>query len=145
MYHVLLPVDVEQDRVQAQLETLTDLPADHEAMRVTVLHVYEKIDPPAETGWEIIDELNESLDELRDVPETVEYAEERLDEAGIDHDRQEVVGEPADAITSIASDLNVDCLLVGMQPRTPVGKIVFGSVTQSVLQDIPHPVFIAER
>ncbi|MGQ3411119.1 universal stress protein [Natrinema sp. LN54] len=145
MYHVLIPVDTDEERVTAQIETLRSLPADPDDLTVTVLHVLEEIDTmPDEGGATFIDELNESLSEIRDVPETVSLVEERLEADGIEVDRAELVGDAADGITQVASDVDADAVLLGGRKRSPVGKALFGSVSQQVIIDADRPVIIAE-
>jgi len=50
------------------------------------------------------------------------------------------MGEPVEAILEEAEKLDARFLVVGGRRRTPVGKAVFGSVTQSVLLDADRPV-----
>lgn len=146
MYRVLLPVDVDEGRADEQVDTLLSLPADADELSVTLLHVYEEIDTPAdEAGTIFIDELNESLDELRDVPPSMELAERRLDDVGIEYDRRELVGDPADGVAEVATEIDADCILLGMRQRSPVGKAVFGSVSQTVILESDRPVMIARQ
>ncbi|QCS41528.1 universal stress protein [Natrinema versiforme] len=145
MYHVLIPVDTDEQRVTAQIETLRSLPADPDDLTVTVLHVLEEIDTmPDEGGATFIEELNESLSEIRDVPDTVSLVEERLEADGIEVDRAELVGDAADGITQVASDVDADAILLGGRKRSPVGKALFGSVSQQVIIDADRPVIIAD-
>lgn len=50
------------------------------------------------------------------------------------------VGEPSDEICKVADGTDARYLVVGGRKRTPVGKAVFGSVTQSVLLNTDRPV-----
>ncbi|AGB30651.1 UspA domain-containing protein [Natrinema pellirubrum DSM 15624] len=145
MYHVLVPVDTDEQRATAQLETLRSLPADPDDLSVTVLHVLEEIDTIADGGGTtFIDDLNESLPEIRDVPDTVTLIEERLADDGIDVERMEMVGDPADGIGQVAAEIDADAILLGVRKRSPVGKAIFGSVSQRVIIDADRPVIIAE-
>ncbi len=145
MYHVLVPVDTDEQRATAQLETLRSLPADPDDLSVTVLHVLEEVDTIAdEGGTTFIDDLNESLPEIRDVPDTVALIEDRLADAGIDVERAEMVGDPADGIRRVAEEIDADSILLGVRKRSPVGKAIFGSVSQRVIIDADRPVIIAE-
>lgn len=51
-----------------------------------------------------------------------------------------LVGQPADKIVRYSQDQNARYIVVGSRKRSPVGKAVFGSVTQSVLLNADQPV-----
>ncbi|EMA65255.1 UspA domain-containing protein [Halorubrum aidingense JCM 13560] len=145
MYHVLLPIDIEADRARSQVTLLESLPIDPDEVTATVLHVYESVDAPAdEAGSAVIDEINESIEELRGVPDSVELVEARLDELGISHDRELHVGDAAEAIDSVARARDVDAIVLGMRKRSPVGKALFGSVSQTVLLNADRPVIVGK-
>ena len=50
------------------------------------------------------------------------------------------VGEPVDEIIEVADRNDARYIVVGGRKRTPVGKAVFGSVTQSVMLQADRPV-----
>ena len=50
------------------------------------------------------------------------------------------VGEPADEIRQFAEENDARFVVIGGRKRTPVGKAVFGSVTQSILLNADAPV-----
>lgn len=50
------------------------------------------------------------------------------------------VGRPTEEILAVAADVDPRYLVVGGRKRTPVGKAMFGSTTQSVLLDADRPV-----
>lgn len=50
------------------------------------------------------------------------------------------VGEPVDEILAEAEERDARFLVLGGRKRTPVGKAVFGSVTQSVMLNAELPV-----
>ncbi|PCR88884.1 universal stress protein [Natrinema ejinorense] len=49
-------------------------------------------------------------------------------------------GEPEEQIVNEANAEDARYLVVGGRQRTPVGKVIFGSTTQSVLLDADQPV-----
>ncbi|GAB6880551.1 hypothetical protein JCM17823_28250 [Halorubrum gandharaense] len=76
----------------------------------------------------------------------VEAATEALgDDAAISPDGESfeavgLVGEPADELIEYANHVDASLLAVGGRERSPVGKAVFGSVTQTVLFEAGRPV-----
>ena len=145
MYHVLLPIDIESKRALSQVDTLESLPVDPDEIEVTLLHVYESVDAPAdEAGSAVIDDINESIEELRGIPDSLTDVEERLEELEIAHDRELHVGDAAEAILAVAEGRNVNAVLLGMRKRSPVGKALFGSVSQTVLLNADRPVIVGK-
>lgn len=62
-----------------------------------------------------------------------EFDDTRVDARG-------VVGEPADEIVSVTNELDPRFLVLGGRRRSPVGKALFGSITQDVLLGVACPV-----
>lgn len=50
------------------------------------------------------------------------------------------VGEPAEMLLETADAADADYLVIGGRKRTPIGKALFGSVSQSVLLNATRPV-----
>ncbi|MBP1986497.1 universal stress protein [Halolamina salifodinae] len=143
MYRILLPVDHDPDRLDEQLDALFDLPGQAE-LSVTVIHIHEEVDIPAdEAGEYIIDSLNRDIAELQGIPETVDRAVSELEDAGIFDDLQTAVGEPIDEIIEAGESLDVDAYLLAAKRRSPVGKAIFGSVTQGIIARAEQPVIVA--
>jgi nucleotide-binding universal stress UspA family protein len=99
--------------------------------------------PADEAGSASIDRVNESIEDLRELPDSTDLASEAFREAGIETDVHDVVGDPADAILELADEFDADAIVVGARRRSPVGKVVFGSVAQTVILDTDRPVTVA--
>jgi len=50
------------------------------------------------------------------------------------------VGDPVSEITAVADEISAQYLVIGGRERSPAGKAVFGSTTQSVLFEADCPV-----
>ncbi len=67
--------------------------------------------------------------------------EERLAGLGMSHEVRQAVGsDVAEEILRVASDTDADVVVIGLRHRTPVGKMIMGSVAQQVLLDAPCAV-----
>lgn len=71
----------------------------------------------------------------------IEQVGRRLTESGIAHEiRQEVAPDVADAVLAVVDEVAATMLVVGMRRRTPVGKMLLGSVGQRLILDARCPV-----
>lgn len=134
MYHILIPVRKDETRTRRQINAVGDLPVRSEEVSVTVLYVFEEIE--SDLGGTL------SLQEYDDVPETVTWARDALEDDGFDVDVLVAEGHPDDAIVSLASDRDVDQIVLGGRKRSPTGKAIFGSTVQSVILDADVPVTV---
>ena len=67
--------------------------------------------------------------------------EERLAELGMTHEVRQAMGpDVAEEILRVATDTDAAVIVIGLRHRTPVGKMIMGSVAQQVLLDAPCPV-----
>lgn len=67
--------------------------------------------------------------------------QERLTADGLSVEvRRDVVPDVADAVLDAAAQTDADIIVVGVRHRTPVGKLLLGSVAQRVILDAPCPV-----
>lgn len=65
----------------------------------------------------------------------------RLAEAGVEHEiERDLSGDPADIVVDRARELGAELVVIGLRRRTPVGKLVLGSVSQRILLDATVPV-----
>jgi len=139
---VLLPVDADEDRAIAATEVVTTLPNAAESVEVTILNVEERIDRPSGDGGHID---SDSWYDPESFPPSVEKAVAVLEEAGIATERRRAHADPVEAILETAEEIDADRIVMAGRRRTPVGKVLFGSVTQSVLlhSDVPVTVIAA--
>jgi nucleotide-binding universal stress UspA family protein len=72
----------------------------------------------------------------------VRIARKRLEEAGIEVIPEGYGGNPAKAILNVADEWDADQIVLAGRKRTPTGKVLFGSTTQSVILDTNRPVLV---
>ena len=85
-------------------------------------------------GDALVDDRYAGADALTDV-------RSRLEASGLTHDvRQSVGGEVADQVLAVADELGASLVVVGLRHRTPVGKLLMGSVAQRILLGATCPV-----
>ena len=73
-------------------------------------------------------------------------SQDRLDElegrfGDVEHEVRQTVGlDVAEELLKVADEVDAQLLVIGMRHRTPVGKLLMGSVAQRVLLDSKVPV-----
>ena len=144
MYQIVIPVDEDETRAKNAAEFVTELTdesgldVDPERITVSVVNVFKEFKAIDEGGnvksKDLYDEdaLPESMVTVRDV----------LVAAGVSVDLERRHGDPADEIVEYADSVDADTIIVPGRKRSPVGKAVFGSVTQDVILDSDRPVTI---
>jgi nucleotide-binding universal stress UspA family protein len=130
MYRIVLPVDDDVDHAVAQAQYVADLPGSPEALGVTVAHAYR--DDADAAGPDLPDEASPG----------VVAAERTLTDAGIETETSELFVPVAQGIVDLAREIEADLIVMSGRTRSPAGKALFGSVTQSVLLDAPIPVTV---
>ena len=67
--------------------------------------------------------------------------EQRLADSGVEHELRQTMGrDVADEILAVAADVGADAIVIGIRHRSPVGKLIMGSVAQRVIIDAVCPV-----
>lgn len=139
MYRVLLPVDEDVQRARLAAETVTDRPGADE-LAVVVLNVFESFEV-SDGEWESVD--SEDVWDEEAYPASVDAAVEHLEDAGVSVTRRREHGDPAEEILAVAEEVGADAIVMSGRRRSPAGKVLFGSVTQSVLLDADRPVTVS--
>ena len=147
MYRILLPVEDDVSRARAQAEAVLDLPRADSDVSVDVLYVHEDADG-ADAEWaaggfsETYEEEMEAIRERQRLPTAVETVGDALEGGGVEFAIHEATGEPANVILSTADERDSDAIVIGVRDRSPVGKVLFGSVTQAVVLGSDRPVTV---
>jgi nucleotide-binding universal stress UspA family protein len=149
MYRVLLPVDTNESRAKAQVEAVLALPAAAGDLVVDILHVHKDL---SETGVEwaagegfadsYTEEMAEEIRNADRIPSSVEAVVDRLESTDHEFTVHERSGDPAREILEFAAERDSDSIVVGVSGRSPVGKVLFGSVVQAVILDSDRPVTV---
>lgn len=128
MYNVVLPVDASEERASAQANATTELPHAEDSVTATVLRVFD-------------DEETADKTSVVQTPAGKVLVEE-LEEAGVDIETETRHGDPEVQIVNVAEERDADMIILGGRKRSPLGALVFGSVTQSVILDSERPVAV---
>jgi nucleotide-binding universal stress UspA family protein len=126
MYQIVMAVDQNEERAVAEADAVLDLPRDPSDVHVTVLHDFTN-NPSGASVTQVA---------------SVRRARDRLEEGGVEVDLTESSGDPAEAIIETADELDADMIVLAARKRSPTGKVIFGSVTQTVLLETDRPVLV---
>lgn len=126
MYHIVLGVDDDEERADVAAREIVNLPGEADETTVTLVHVFQD-NPSGASATQVA-----SVRTARDV----------LEAAGVDTDIYESSGDPAQEILDVAEEADADLIVVGGRKRSPAGKALFGSVTQSVILNADRPVMV---
>ncbi|WP_440767015.1 universal stress protein [Natronorubrum sp. DTA7] len=144
MYQIVIPVDEDETRAKNAAEFVAELigesglDVDPENITVSVVNVFKEFKAIDDGG-------NVKSKDLYDedaLPESMVTVRDLLDAAGVSVDLERRHGDPADEIIDYADSVDADTIVVPGRKRSPVGKAVFGSVTQDVILDSDRPVTI---
>ncbi|WP_226479669.1 universal stress protein [Natrinema amylolyticum] len=147
MYRVLLPVDDSESRSRAQASAVSDLPEAATAVSVDVLHVREE-GAGTDAEWAaggFTEEYAAEMERVTDdeaLPASVEAAVDALEATDLEWTLRTATGDPAETILEAAAEYDSDVIVIGVRNRSPVGKVLFGSVAQAVILDSDRPVTV---
>lgn len=116
----------------------TDGLATPDDLAVTVFNVFEEF-TAVDEGSQV---RSDDLFDPDDYPDSVAAVYEALEEVGLEPDAERRHGEPAPEIIEYAESIDADAIVVPSRNRSPVGKAVFGSVTQEVILNTDRPVTV---
>jgi nucleotide-binding universal stress UspA family protein len=130
---ILFPTDF-STLSDAALQYATTLARDMGA-KLVIVHIEE---PPAAYGagemyYGIPDPDTAALTKMLDAV--------RPADAAVPFDHRLVTGEPATEIVELAKEEGVDLIVMGTHGRTGLGRLLMGSVAESVVRRAPCPVF----
>mgnify|MGYP006294761417 CR=1 FL=1 len=131
MYHMLLPMDRNEERSRAQTDYVRSCPVDFAALEVTILHVLPRSD--ATTSAESTFGGNDSA---------VVAANMIQGEGITTHRRLESGGPVAETILEVANDEGVDEIVMGVRKRSDLEKTLLGSTASAVIRAASRPVVL---
>jgi len=126
MFTFVVGIDTNESRARAQAEAITSMPLDADDVRAVLVHAFGD-NPRGGTVEQV---------------KPVRVARTRLESAGVEVVPEGYGGDAARAILSVADDYDADQVVVAGRKRTPTGKVLFGSVTQSVILGSERPVLV---
>ncbi|WP_380674779.1 universal stress protein [Salinigranum sp. GCM10025319] len=126
MYHIVVGIDEDEEHAELCAEEVLKMPGDPSEKRVTLIHSFTD-NPSGASATQLT---------------PVRAAGDLLDEAGVEYEVTESSGDPADAIIDAADEADADLIIIGGRKRSPTGKALFGSVTQTVILNAGRPVMV---
>ncbi|WP_339102671.1 universal stress protein [Haloterrigena salinisoli] len=124
MFRILVGLDTDENRARAQASTIESLPGSSDEITAVLAHVFQE------------NPEGLSVQQLAGV----RHAATVFDESGVDYEYYETSGDPASELIAAADEMEVDMICLAGRKRTPTGKVLFGSVTQSVILGTDRPV-----
>ncbi|MDF9746212.1 universal stress protein [Natrinema salsiterrestre] len=144
MYKIVIPIDEDETRAITAAEFVTDLgdesglAADLDEVSVSIINVFKEFKAVDDGG----NVRSEDLYDEDSYPDSVATARDHLAAAGVDVGVERRHGDPGEEIVDFAESVDADTIIIPGRKRSPVGKAVFGSVTQDVILNADSPVTI---
>lgn len=141
--HVLVPVDGSTRAEEALDFVLEQMPGS----RLTILHVINPVSTAAYSDWDddYFDVEGYQRAEKRrreEAEEMLEGYRARAEAAAAEAETVIKMGSPAQRILETAEEVGVDHVVMGSRGRSGVGRVLFGSVAETVTRRSPVPVTI---
>jgi nucleotide-binding universal stress UspA family protein len=129
MYNVVMAIDASEARAKAQADNISKLPLKKDAIKITIVHVFSD-NPRGESTSQV---------------SSVRHTADQLQNEGYEVEIRGSGGDPSTEILDIAEEIDADLVSVAGRKRSPSGKAIFGSVSQSILLQTDRPVIISGR
>ena len=111
---------------------------------VTILHVLEKYDLPAEVDYEIVITGQDFDKMLSDsVEECIEKSTKIFRDNGIPYQVRIKRGDPVNVIRAISEEMGCDLMIIGYHGETTLTDIIFkGNTMAKLIDNSPCPVMV---
>ncbi|HEY8695749.1 MAG TPA: universal stress protein [Chloroflexota bacterium] len=98
---------------------------------------------PGDLGGSLVIDPTPILDAEKEQADTyLQQAAGRLRNAGLDVDVRDPQGAPGAIIFDVARDLGADLIAMATHARSGLGRLIFGNLSDEVLQATPCPVLL---
>ncbi|WP_265110811.1 universal stress protein [Halosolutus halophilus] len=144
MYQVVLAVGEDEEIAESMVEKVASLPDASQSVRAIVVHVFKDVEaPPSAAVWEPPRREDPDDEVEQEVhPATLAQVVDGLADHGVAYEIRVERGNPPDEIVRIANELDAEGIYIGGRKRSPAGKMLFGSTTQSVMFATDQPVTV---
>ncbi len=139
---ILLPVDGSPCSLRAVDQLIAHVDCLREVPEIHLLYVHLPIPIGRVQAHVGKDTLHAYY--LEEGQEHLLAAQQKLDAAGRFHTTHIHVGQPAEVIGKMATELHCDLIVMGTHGRSPVAGMVMGSVATRVLHQAPCPVLLVK-